>query len=327
MTEGSDANTKVKQEDSKDDKGIGTTVTCTHNNGCGSVSSLTIAEQKSPMLDKHLSNRSQIGVHSLSREIITSPSKHKLEFIKRVEHDVPNNLKRLELIAALRSREHQNDIAQLEDRQSSWESRLAKMKLNRQTEFDEIAKNMRKRIQDCADDILKKNSAQLPNYLVLEKNFGEIERKAHKLVTSCDAVLKENFDENLAPHVNEMSDAIKMEVAKCAREEGILMKRYETHVGNAARFMNVEEAAMKAEHALFEESLRNGSKWKDTKESLFSHSLEEIETIKMQLINEKNEREYQDEVVVDKFLYLQSNLQSYVMDRMEADGTRRYDES
>lgn len=115
-----------------------------------------------------------------------------------------------------------------------------------------------------------------------------------------------------------MDHAMILESSKAAREEGILLKKYESHCGNASRLFGQETATMRAEFKLFKDALRNGSKWQGERGFLVQ-SLEELDRMKGSVDSEWKVREQQDEVVVDRFLFLQSKFQNYVLDRVDKD--------
>ena len=253
----------------------------------------------------------------LSPEMIASPTKQKLEFRKYVDRVVPHDLKRLEVNAALRSKDYHLEIAALEDRLIGFEAKLAKVRMDRQTIYDKSAKEFRDRMQCCADDLMSRivSSARFEQ---LEGDISKLELDCQQHVRTCENVIKSNFEDKLEPAVKNMDEAVKLEASKAAREEGILLKRYETHVGNASRFFGEETAAMRAEFKLFDDSIRNGSKWKGERGFLFQ-SLGELKRIKLLADEEWKEREIDDEAVVDRFLLLQSKLQSYVLERIDKD--------
>mmetsp|Transcript_27970 Transcript_27970/g.43464 ORF Transcript_27970/g.43464 Transcript_27970/m.43464 type:complete len:287 (-) Transcript_27970:32-892(-) len=247
-------------------------------------------------------------------QLLASSSKVKSEFHNYVDTVVPNHLKRMELTATLRSEDFIQQVAAIEDRQSTWEAKLAKHTLSVNTAYDDLARDTRMRLQTCADDLLGMlhfSSSKLAD------DVTELEKKTRKLFDEDYENLKRHhFEAELKPAMEEMSQAIQTESSKASREEGLLVRKFEALAGDTSRIISQEVAAMKASMYIAGEE-REKDDEAERKKDYLDDMLEELRALRLLMDAEWHERENSDEAVADYFLHSQRTFQKQLLEHMD----------
>lgn len=259
---------------------------------------------------------------------VSTPTRSKLAFMSYCDR-IPENLKRLELNATLRSKDHLMEVSSLEDRLSAFEANLAKERLECQKQSEEIGRRMRSRIKSSADTLVNCTSTSLniSKCALLEDKVSDMEHSCARFVRNSDITMSKKFDQTIEPSVRELEEALKVEQAKASRESGVLTKRYENYVGDSKCCIDREHAAMTADLTLFRTQTFTNDNVDSTEEKKddkhypsrkIDHKklrdlLREVVALRSLVETEYQERENCDSDVIDHFLHQQQNIQAFLL--------------
>mmetsp|Transcript_8571 Transcript_8571/g.12443 ORF Transcript_8571/g.12443 Transcript_8571/m.12443 type:complete len:276 (+) Transcript_8571:109-936(+) len=243
------------------------------------------------------------------------PYKPRFRFI--ADTRAPTELHRVEVENRRRQKEFRNRIASIEQRIALWTAKLARETLDRESATSQLAEqSIVQPLESCLVAVTQQLERDIMNKFTdaREGLLTNLEIRLDELTHNMTALEYDTIHSCTEKHFDSIDTRLQsntipnmtLEGLKSTKREGGMVRRFERHAGDSVKCIALESAVRAGTLASDEMASVEDRRTKQF--------LEEVKMMKENILREREERQRQDQSVLDEIVRTQKMLQKVVLE-------------